>query len=267
MNPKYRNFYTEKYATGEYGGSDELKKEEKTGYNTLESFIKKYNIGESKCLEIGSGKGLFQDMVKNYTGLDYSESVSKYYHKPFVSGSAMELPFADNSFDFIWSFAVWEHIPDPESALREAMRVLCPGGYFLFAPAWHCRPWAANGYQVRPYSDFDFWRKIYKFTIPIRNLLPYRMMKMLVKRVFWLIIYLFTPNYKFKLPYKKLKANYEVFWQSDSDACCDLDPFLTILWLKANGYKIPSHSNLVKQFFSRNEAIEISKPDICTKKR
>ena len=134
MSKKYRDFYTEKYASGEYGGADETKAEEKNGYKRLESFIRKYNIRETngKCLEIGSGKGVFQDMVEDYTGLDYSESVSKYYHKPFISASAMELPFEDNSFDFMWSQAVWEHIPEPEKALRESMRVLRSGGYFFF---------------------------------------------------------------------------------------------------------------------------------------
>lgn len=261
MSKKYREFYTEKYAAGEYGGADNTKAQEKDGYKRLESFIRKYRIRETngKCLEIGSGKGFFQDMVDDYTGIDYSESVSEYYHKPFISASATDMPFEDNSFEYMWSRAVWEHIPEPEKALRESMRVLCSRGVFLFSPAWHCRPWAANGYQVRPYSDFNILGRIYKFIIPALDFLPYRAAKMFVKRTVWLIVYALTPKSKFKLPYKRLRPNYEIFWQSDSDACCDLDPFLTILWLKANGYKIPSHPNMVKQFFARNEAIEIRK--------
>lgn len=267
----YRNFYTEKYASGEYGGATtEVKKH--PFYPRLERFVTKYGINDKyyksnsnndslsvKCLEIGSGKGLFQDVVNDYTGLDYSESVDKYYHKPFVSASATELPFDSDSFDYIWSRAVWEHIPDPEKALEEAMRVLKPKGVFLLAPAWHCRPWAANGYQVRPYSDFGMFGKLYKLIIPILDFLPYRIVKMLVKRVFWLVVFGFTPTERFRLPYKKLKPNYEVFWQSDSDACCGLDPFLTILWCKSKGYKVVSHKSFIKAFLSKNEAIEIQK--------
>lgn len=261
MSTGYSDFYNEKYASGEYMPGDTMEAEKKSGYIFIEQFIEKYKIRErnGKCLEIGSGRGIFQDMVNDYTGLDYSQVVKKYYHKPFVSGSAMDLPFEDNSFDYMWSRAVWEHIPDPELALKESMRVLKIGGVFLLHPAWHCRPWAANGYQVRPYSDFDICGKIYKFLIPALDFLPYRMFKMFIKRLFWLIVYIIMPKDRFRLPYKKLNANYDVFWQSDSDACCDLDPFLTILWVKAKGYKVPSHKRFIRQFLIRNEAIEIEK--------
>lgn len=258
MEHDYRKFYTEKYASGEYGGS--AKGADKPFYPRLIRFITEYRVsGKDRCLEIGSGKGAFQDVVADYTGIDYSESVSGYYHKPFISASATDLPFEDESFDYLWSNAVWEHISEPEIALNEAIRVLKKGGVFLLAPAWHCRPWAANGYQVRPYSDFNLFGKIYKFIIPALNFLPYRMLKMFVKRVFWTFVYCFTPSERFHLPYKKLEANYEVFWQSDSDACCDLDPFLTILWLRAKGYEIVSHPKFINQFLARNEAIEIKK--------
>lgn len=255
----YKKFYNEKYASGEYGGAS--KAEGKKYYPRLLEFIKDYKINEkrARCLEIGSGNGAFQDVVEDYTGLDYSETVTEFYHKPFFSGSAMDLPFKDNSFDYLWSIAVWEHIPDPELALTEAMRVLKKGGVFLFKPSWHCRPWAANGYQVRPYKDFDIFGKVYKAIIPLLNFLPYRIIKMFVQRIYWLIRYLVTSNEAFHLPFRKLKPNYEVFWQSDSDACCDLDPFLTILWLRSKGYQIPSHPSLGKGFLSRNEAIEIKK--------
>lgn len=259
MSNSYQSFYNEKYASGEYGGAMEA--EGKTFYPRLYKFVNKYHINETmaRCLEIGSGNGALQDVVDNYVGLDYSETVASFYHKPFVVGSAMELPFEDNSFDYIWSIAVWEHLPDPEKALDEAMRVLKHGGVFLFKPSWHCRPWAANGYQVRPYSDFNFLGKIYKFIIPALNFFPYRILKMLFLRIYWYLRFIFTSKDKFHLPYKKLRPNYEVFWQSDSDACCDLDPFLVILYLKAKGYNTPSHMKAISGFLSRNEAIEIKK--------
>jgi hypothetical protein len=39
-------------------------------------------------LEIGSGRGYLQDVAQNYTGLDISPSVARFYHKKFVLGSA-----------------------------------------------------------------------------------------------------------------------------------------------------------------------------------
>lgn len=48
-------------------------------------------------------------------------------------GDAESIPYDDSSVDLVVGHAVLHHIPDVELALREVLRVLKPGGRFVFA--------------------------------------------------------------------------------------------------------------------------------------
>jgi SAM-dependent methyltransferase len=71
---------------------------------------------------------------------------------PAVWGSALDLPFADRSFDTVFSSQVLEHVSEPSRMVLEMTRVLRPGGY-LIVTAPHI--W---GVHEEPHDYFRFTR-------------------------------------------------------------------------------------------------------------
>lgn len=63
-------------------------------------------------------------------GLDFLESISN-QKTNFISGSAYNLPFSNNTFDLVVCSEVLEHLHDYKDAIVEISRVLKPGGKFL----------------------------------------------------------------------------------------------------------------------------------------
>ena len=62
----------------------------------------------------------------------------------FSSADATSLPFADGSFDLVLSHAVIEHVADPAAYMREARRVLAPGGFMFLQTAPYLSPSGAH---------------------------------------------------------------------------------------------------------------------------
>jgi SAM-dependent methyltransferase len=196
------------------------------------AFVKQFHLSDRQVLEIGSGRGYLQDVAENYTGLDISPTVARFYHKKFVLGSATAMPFPDDSFDGVWSIWVFEHVPNPEQAFREARRVTRDNGVLFLFPAWNCPPWAAEGYEVRPYSDFGTIGKIIKASVPFRSSPPFVAMSILPNRLVRNFVSHFGPT---KLRYRRLSPNYDKYWVPDSDAVNSIDRYEALLWFRSRG--------------------------------
>jgi ubiquinone/menaquinone biosynthesis C-methylase UbiE len=94
-----------------------------------------------RVLEIGCGLGTdainFARAGADYTGVDLTERSIELVQRRFAfenlqgnlqTADAENLPFADNTFDLIYSHGVLHHTPDTQRAINEAHRVLKPGG-------------------------------------------------------------------------------------------------------------------------------------------
>ena len=60
---------------------------------------------------------------------DFNEPYNERKSFGLASANALELPFADDTFDKVICSEVLEHIPDYQGALKEIERVLKPGGH------------------------------------------------------------------------------------------------------------------------------------------
>lgn len=196
-------------------------------------FVADHNLEHARTLEVGSGVGQLQDVVVDYTGIDISTTAARFYHKPFVAGTATAMPFKDSEFDALWSIWVLEHIPNPETALTEIRRVVKPGGVIFLFPAWNCAPWAADGYDARPYSDFGLYGKLVKASIVIRGNRLFRATYTLPIR----LIRSFAPA-PTRLHYRKLIPNYKEYWEADSDATTSLDRKEVARWFTSRGDEV-----------------------------
>ncbi|KRA37311.1 MULTISPECIES: class I SAM-dependent methyltransferase [unclassified Nocardioides] len=98
-------------------------------------------------LEVGSGAGQCSRWIRSRGGrafgLDLSHRQLQHSRRvdevtgvvvPSVLGTATDLPFADNSFDVVFSsFGALQFVADIDTAVAETARVLRPGGRFAFS--------------------------------------------------------------------------------------------------------------------------------------
>lgn len=200
----------------------------------VQGFVAEQHLNRKRVLDVGAGQGYLQDVVEDYTGLDISPTARRFFHKPFVLGSATAMPFPDDQFDAVWSIWVLEHIPNPEQALREMRRVVKDGGFIYLYPAWYCTTWAADGYPVRPYSDFNMAGKLSKATIPVRSARLYKALYVGPIRALRFAAEAMTGS-PTRLHYTRLAPNYQKYWMPDSDAVSSIDRYEAMLWFLSRG--------------------------------
>ncbi len=120
------------------------------------------------AIELGSGTGFFllNLMQAGVVAKGYVTDISPGMVKVAVRNAealgldvegrvadAESIPYPDESVDLVVGHAVLHHIPDVEAAFREVLRVLKPGGRFVFAG----EPTTAGDWYARRLGRLTWW--------------------------------------------------------------------------------------------------------------
>jgi len=111
----------------------------------LENWLQ--DTSDFSLIDIGCGNGNFLDFdainrFKSYTGVDESSYLIQYAKEnyendktTFFNSSVYDLPFKDESFDFLISMNVWYYLKNIYLAAEECSRVLKKDSHFIILTA------------------------------------------------------------------------------------------------------------------------------------
>ncbi|AFY31090.1 methyltransferase domain-containing protein [Calothrix sp. PCC 7507] len=83
--------------------------------------------------------GITLSPVQAARATERAQAANLSHRSQFLVADAQATPFADDSFDLVWSLESGEHMPDKTKFLEECYRVLKPGGKLIMV-TWCHRP-------------------------------------------------------------------------------------------------------------------------------
>jgi tocopherol O-methyltransferase len=138
---------------GYYGANGREKKDRRQAQiDLIEELLQWANVTQAdNILDVGCGIGgsslyLAEKFGATATGVTLSpvqanraidRAKAAQVDAHFQVADALNMPFADDSFDLVWSLESGEHMPDKAKFLQECYRVLKPGGTFILATWCH----------------------------------------------------------------------------------------------------------------------------------
>lgn len=127
----YQNYYYLERNHWWFVVRQEILKQELTKIEVLD----KNKTKKRKILNIGIATGKTSEMLSEFgdvTSLEYdavcTEFVRQKLNIEVIEGSILELPFEENSFDWVCAFDVVEHVEDDKKAISEMNRICKQNG-------------------------------------------------------------------------------------------------------------------------------------------
>jgi SAM-dependent methyltransferase len=114
----------------------------------------------ARMLDVGCGSAWLAEHFDDYTGVDGSPDAVAAAHERGrnvrLADADEPLPFPDGTFDGVIMKDLLEHVGDPVHVVREARRVLRPGGQ-VFASSPDAQRWVWDDYtHRRPFTRKGF---------------------------------------------------------------------------------------------------------------
>lgn len=174
---------------------------------------------DSAVLDVGCGTGGTMKALAGcclLTGVEphppAAELAASRSGRPVVAGNALDLPFANGSFDGALCLDVFEHIVDDRGAIEEIRRIVRPGGVLVATVP--CHPWLFSEHDEALHHVRRYTRKQFVGLLRRGGFVP--------ERVTWINSFLFPVAAAHRLA-SRLLADHDA--PARSDAAVRLGPF------------------------------------------
>lgn len=144
---------------------------------SISAYLYAAQLVNGKVLEIGTGSGYGIDYIaphsEEFITLDKFQSdidFSQYSNVLFVQANVPPIPLEDNTFDFVVSFQVIEHIKDDITFVKEIHRVLKPGGQFIVSTPNIKTTLTRNPWHIREYTKEELHKLLSTFFPSVETL-------------------------------------------------------------------------------------------------